>query len=65
MQISIQTIKGLFVVPHEKEMELISWLEHNAIKAGGQPVYEQGHTITQNPYTGRQLINEQSPRGEY
>ena len=58
MQISIQTMKGLFVVPHEKEMELINWLERNAIKAGQQTVYEQGHTITQNTYTGRQLISE-------
>ena len=58
MQISIQTMRGLFVVPHEKEMELISWLERNAVKAGQQTVYEQGQTITQNTYTGRQLINE-------
>lgn len=58
MQISIQTMRGLFVVPHEKEAELISWLEHNAVKAGQQTVYEQGQTITQNTYTGRQLINE-------
>jgi len=58
MQISIQTMRGLFVVPHEKEAELINWLERNAIKAGQQTVYEQGQTITQNTYTGRQLINE-------
>ena len=58
MQISIQTMKGLFVVPSEKEMELINWLERNAVKAGQQTVYEQGQTVSQNTYTGRQLINE-------
>jgi hypothetical protein len=58
MQISIQTMRGLFVVPSEKEAELINWLINNAVKAGQQTVYEQGQTITQNTYTGRQLINE-------
>ena len=51
-------MKGLFVVPSEKEMELINWLERNAVKAGQQTVYEQGQTVSQNTYTGRQLINE-------
>ena len=51
-------MRGLFVVPHEKEAELINWLERNAVKAGQQTVYEQGQTISRDSYTGRQLINE-------
>lgn len=58
MQITIQTRAGLFIVPDSKETELIIWLTNNAIKAGQQTVYEQGQTVSQTPYTGRQLINE-------
>ena len=58
MQITIQTRAGLFIVPEHKEADLVMWLTNNAIKAGQQTVYEQGQTITQNTYTGRQLINE-------
>lgn len=63
MQISIQTIRGLFVVPSEKEMELISWLERNAVKAGQQAVYEQGQTVSRDGYAGRQLISENNNVG--
>lgn len=55
MQIVIQTIQGTFLVPTEKQSELIMWLEANAIKAGAQNVRE--NTNSQN-YSGRQLINE-------
>ena len=58
MQITIQTRAGLFIVPESKEMELVQWLQQNAIKAGQQAVYEQGQTISQN-YTGRQLLSEE------
>jgi len=57
MQITIQTRAGLFIVPDNKESDLIMWLQQNAIKAGQQTVYEQGHTISQG-YTGRQLLGE-------
>lgn len=57
MQITIQTRVGLFIVPESKEMELVHWLQQNAIKAGQQAVYEQGQTISQS-YTGRQLLSE-------
>jgi hypothetical protein len=65
MQITIQTRAGLFIVPDSKEMELVNWLQQNAIKAGQQTVYEQGQTVSQNPYTGRQLINEGVYKGEF
>lgn len=58
MQITIQTTHGLWIVPESKESELVYWLQQNAIKAGQQAVYEQGHTISRDTYTGRQLINE-------
>jgi len=58
MQITIQTRVGLFIVPDSKESDLILWLQQNAIKAGQQTVYEQGSTISNNPYTGRQLLGE-------
>lgn len=58
MQITIQTRMGLFIVPESKEMDLVYWLQNNAVKAGQQTVYEQGQTISQNGYTGRQLLSE-------
>ena len=64
MQIVIHTIAGTFIVPTEKQSELVHWLENNAIKSGQQPVREQVQSGNQT-YTGRQLINEQSPRGDY
>jgi hypothetical protein len=65
MQITIQTRAGLFIVPDSKEMELVNWLQQNAIKTGNQTVYEQGQTVSQNPYTGRQLISEGVYKGEF
>ncbi len=64
MQIVIHTIEGTFLVPTEKQSELIMWLKNNAIKAGQQQVREE---VTQNgqTYTGRQLISEQQFRGEF
>lgn len=56
MQIVINTIQGTFIVPAEKQAELIHWLQNNAIKAGADPVREQ-----YNPngnFTGRQLVTE-------
>ena len=57
MQIVINTIQGTFIVPSEKQAELIMWLQRNAIKAGQEPVREQANQGNQ-VYTGRQLINE-------
>ena len=65
MDIIINTIQGTFVVPQHKQQELIQWLINNAVKAGQQAVYEQGQTVSQNPYTGRQLINEGVFKGEF
>lgn len=56
MQIVINTIQGTFIVPAEKQAELIYWLQHNAIKAGADPVREQ-HNQNGN-FTGRQLVTE-------
>ena len=62
MQIIINTIAGTFLVPSHKETELIHWLQNNAVKAGQQPVQEQGGS--QN-YAGRQLISEGIFKGEF
>ena len=64
MQIVINTIQGTFLVPTDKQAELIHWLQTNAIKAGQQQVREE---VSQNgqTYTGRQLINEHQFRGEF
>ncbi len=64
MQITIQTRAGLFIVPESKEPDLIVWLQQNAIRAGQQTVYEQGSTISNNTYTGRQLLGE-TQKGEF
>lgn len=63
MQIVINTIQGTFIVPAEKQSELIMWLQRNAIKAGQEPVREQVQQGGQN-YTGRQLINEKGYIGD-
>jgi hypothetical protein len=62
MQVSIQTTQGLFIVPDHKEAELVYWLQQNAIKAGQQQVYEQGQTVSQDVYSGRQLLSENEYR---
>jgi hypothetical protein len=56
MQITIVTIQGTFVVPANKEAELIAWLQQNAIKVGQQQIYEQ--TPQSNSYNVKQLITE-------
>lgn len=53
MQIVINTIEGTFVVPAERQAELIFWLNKNAVKVGQQTVKEQ----TGSPFPGTQLIN--------
>jgi hypothetical protein len=57
VQITINTIQGTFVVPHEKESSLILWLQQNAIRVGQQPIREQ--SPDQN-YSDRQLITEKN-----
>lgn len=56
MQIVINTMQGTFIVPSEKQAELVYWLQNNAIKAGQQTVREE--VVQSGNYTGRQLINE-------
>ena len=55
MQIVIQTIQGTFIVPTDKQAELIHWLEINAVRAGAHNVRENAN---QQNYVGRQLISE-------
>jgi hypothetical protein len=57
MQIVINTIQGTFIVPAEKQAELIYWLQNNAIKTGQEPVREQVNQAGQ-VYVGRHLISE-------
>ena len=57
MQIVINTIQGTFIVPADKQSELIYWLQNNAIKAGQEPVREQANQGNSG-YAGRQLIGE-------
>lgn len=56
MQIVINTIQGTYVVPSEKQSDLIFWLQQNAIKLGQESIREHSQQ-TQN-YSGPQLINE-------
>jgi hypothetical protein len=56
MQTIINTIQGTFVVPAEKQAELIFWLQNNAVKLG--TVKEENHN-TQPGYFTNQLLNEQ------
>ena len=54
MEITVNTMHGMFIVPREKVDQLISWLQVNAVKQGQQPIGE----VKEGEYTGRQLINE-------
>ena len=61
MQIIINTIHGTFVVPRDKESQLIAWLQHNAVRADTTTyVKEQnvnGQLHNQHPqYGGTQLL---------
>lgn len=57
MSIVINTVQGTFIVPSEKQADLICWLQSNAIKANQAPVREH-FTQGENNYIGRQLITE-------
>ena len=57
MNITIQTVAGIYVVPADKQPDLILWLQKNAIKVGQESVREQAPQNNQT-YPGRQLINE-------
>lgn len=57
MQTVIHTIQGTFIVPPDKQAELIYWLQKHAIKSENAPVREQ---VTQGGnFTNRQLISEE------
>ena len=58
MKIVINTIQGTFIVPADKQADLIYWLQNNAIKAGQEPVREQVGNQGNPAYLGRHLINE-------
>lgn len=54
MQIVINTIHGTFVVPREKEAELLIWLFTNATRVQQQnQIREQG---SEGNYQGQQLL---------
>jgi hypothetical protein len=59
MQIVIQTIQGTYIVPTDKQAELILWLQNNAVKAGAHNVREN---TDQQTYSGQQLITEEYNR---
>ena len=52
MNTTIQTIRGTYIVPPEKQDQLIQWLELNAIKV------QQNIGEIKEHNTSRQLINE-------
>ena len=53
MSITVNTIYGTFIVPDNKQDELINWLQSNAVKPGHTTEGAQ-----QGQYNGQQLINE-------
>jgi hypothetical protein len=53
MSITVNTIYGTFIVPDNKQDELVTWLQVNAVKPG-----QTTEGIQQGKYTGQQLINE-------
>ena len=54
MQIVINTIHGTFIVPREKEAELLNWLYVNATRVQQQTqIREQGSA---DDYQGQQLL---------
>jgi len=53
MQIVINTNEGTFVVPTERQAELIYWLKNNANRVDQRPVKEQNNSAL----TSTQLIN--------
>jgi hypothetical protein len=53
MSITVNTIYGTFIVPDNKQDELVAWLQANAVKPG-----HTAESIQQGEYAGKQLINE-------
>lgn len=65
MQITVQTSRGVYVIPSEREVSLINWLEQNAVRLGQESVKEHrqplwGENLDQSKY----LINENF-KGEF
>jgi hypothetical protein len=58
MEITINTINGMYIVPREKADALISWLQQNAIKQSPKAIGEVKIGEYSQEYLGRQLINE-------
>ena len=54
MNITIKTREGTFIVPPEKQDQLVAWLSVNAVRVGQQTVGE----IREPNFTGRQFITE-------
>lgn len=54
MNITIQTREGTFIVPPEKQDQLIAWLTANAARVTQQTVGE----IKEPNFTGRHFITE-------
>jgi hypothetical protein len=65
MQIIINTIEGTFIVPTERQADLIYWLKHNATKVDLNTVGEQcsqPYVNSSQPYqnySGKRLLNEE------
>ena len=57
MSIIINTLQGTFIVPSEKQADLIYWLQNNAIRTNQASVREH-FTQGETSYIGRQLITE-------
>lgn len=58
-EIIINTIEGTFIVPAERQQDLLYWLKLNAVKAGQQTIREYSNQPLPNDnYIGRTLINE-------
>ena len=53
MSITIHTYKGTYIVPENKQEQLITWLEQNAVSVQQNVTEVQGYK-----YTPRVLINE-------
>lgn len=55
MQIVIHTLQGVFIVPTEKQAELVQWLKQNAINASTATMEQ---TTRPGDLTNKQLISE-------
>ena len=54
--ITITTIEGTFIVPKDKQADLLFWLKQNAVRAGQRTVHEYRENQTNS--TERILITE-------